>query len=83
MAVTTTQATVTKSWTKLSDGNCILQAEVVTDYYNIAVGEAAPDGDAKLSIKLDKPKTFGLDTAVWCRLSSNSLRDSSVINIIK
>ena len=79
----TTQVTVTKAWTKLSDGDCTVQSDYIGDFYHIAISETVPTRDASIKIKLDKPKTFAYKTAVYCKLASNSKRDSAPINIIK
>lgn len=79
----TTQVTVTKAWTKLSDGDCTAQAAYIGDFYHIAVSAAAPTGDASIKLKLNEPATFAYKTAVYCKLAGNSKRDSAPINVIK
>ena len=79
----TTEITVTKAWTKLSDGDCTVQAAYIGDFYHIAVGATTPTGDASIKLKLNEPATFAYKTAVYCKLSSNSERDSAPINVIK
>lgn len=79
----TTQVTVTKAWTKLSDGDCTVQAAYIGDFYRIAISETVPISDAGLVTKLDEPVTFAYKTAVYCKLASNSKRTSAPINVIK
>lgn len=77
----TTQVTVTKSWTKLADSDCTIQA-VHKGFYCIAVNALEPTDDAHLTIKLDEPATFAYATAIWCRLPQGSI-ESVKVNVIK
>lgn len=79
----TTEVTVTKVWTKLSDGDCTVQAAYTDDFYHIAVSATAPTSDASIKLKLNEPATFAYKTAVYCKLASNSKRTSAPINVIK
>lgn len=79
----TTQVTVTKAWTKLSDGDCTVQAAYIGDFYHIAISATTPTGSASIKLKLNEPATFAYKTAVYCKLASNSKRDSAPINVIK
>ena len=81
--VATTEVTVTKTWTKLSDGDCTVQAAYVGDFYHIAISATAPTDDASIKLNLIEPATFAYKTAVYCKLASNSERDSAPINVIK
>lgn len=81
--VATTEVTVTKAWTKLSDGDCTVQAAYIGDFYHIAISETVPTSDASIKLKLNEPTTFAYKTAVYCKLASNSKRDSTLINVIK
>ena len=86
----TKAVTVTDTWTKLSDGNCTVQAESRADF-DVHIGESAPGVDsAKVRLSLDEPATFSYGTAVYARLSKVSVASglsvnvqSTVINVIE
>lgn len=78
----TTQVTVTKTWTKLADGDCTVQSANASNYYQIAVSAEIPTTDAAIIMQLAEPTTFAYQTAIYCRLPSNG-KDSAIINVIK
>lgn len=81
--VATTQMTINTGWVKVSDGNCIIQS-MSYDNFQISVGDETPTTDAAITIRLVEPQNFGLDTAVWCRLTSAYTGSSGVVlNVIK
>lgn len=79
----TTQVTVSRVWTKLSDGDCTVQADYTDDFYHIAISATSPVGAASIKMRLDKPITFAYKTAVYCKLASNSKRTTALVNVIK
>lgn len=79
----TTQVTVTTAWSKLSDGDCTVQAVYADDFYQISVNLTAPTDEASIITKLGEPIHFAYGTAIWCKLPSNSNRASAVVNVIK
>jgi len=82
--VATTKVTVSKSWSKVSDGDCTMQSVNPSNSYHVAVGANAPTTDAYLTLPLFEPTTLAYKTPVWCKLSLSSLlKDNAVLNIIK
>ena len=80
----TTQVTVTKTWSKISDGNCTIQSQSPSNIYEFAVGASTPV-NASLSLMISQPVNFAYGNPVWCRLavSSDSSKNSAVLNVIK
>lgn len=79
----TTQVTITRTWSKIADGDCTVQADYAGDFYHIAINPTAPTGSASIKMKLEEPVTFAYKTAVYCKLASNSKRTSASVNVIK
>ena len=79
---TTTQATITTAWAKISDGDCTVQSKITGVAYDfeVAVSTTTPSS-ASLRISLAIPITFAYKTPIWLRLTDNSA--PRVVNIIK
>lgn len=80
---TTTRVTVTKSWTKLSDGDCTVQATFDNEQFLIAISATAPATDAAILLALNEPVTFAYKTAVWCKVPTGGNEQAKIINVIK
>lgn len=78
----TTQVTVTRTWSKIADGDCTVQSVNNSDYYEVAVSAASPTNGASIVLKLIEPTTFAYKTAVWCRIHTAG-KNSAVLNVIK
>lgn len=78
----TTQVNVTKTWVKLSDGDCTVQSADNSSYYEIAISAVSPTNGASITLKLIEPTTFAYKTAVWCRIHTVG-KDSATLNVIK
>lgn len=78
----TTQVTVTRTWSKIADGDCTVQSVDNSSYYEVAVSAASPTNGASIVLKLIEPTTFAYKTAVWCRLHTVG-KDSATLNVIK
>ena len=78
----TTQVAVTRTWSKIADGDCTVQSVSNSDFYEIAVSEASPTNGASIVLKIIEPTTFAYKTAVWCRIHTVG-KDSAILNVIK
>ncbi len=65
---------VTKTWTKLADGSCLVQARDSSIPYRICVQSAQPaqQADNFVSISLKDATVLDFSTPVWCRLPSST-----------
>lgn len=77
----TTQVIVSKLWSKVSDGNCTIQA-IQKGVYDIAVGATEPIDDACIKISLNEPTNFSYASPVWCKLPQGGI-ETVKINVIK
>ena len=78
----TTQATVTRTWSKIADGDCTVQSANASNYYEVAVNATTPTNGASIILQLSEPTTFAYKTAVWCRIHTAG-KNSAVLNVIK
>lgn len=79
----TTQITVNKTWVKLSDGDCTVQANS-TEQMQFAISATTPTTDAALLLRISEPVNFSYGSAVWCRLPLSYTRNQPVtINVVK
>lgn len=78
----TTQVAVTRTWAKISDGDCTVQSADKSSYYEVAVNATTPTNGASIILQLSEPTTFAYKTAVWCRIHANG-KGSATLNVIK
>lgn len=81
MAVTT-QVTISKTWTKISDGDCTVQSTSNNELMQIAINATTPV-NAYIQLSLAEPTTFAYKTAVWARLTNSSTKTTETLNVIK
>ena len=69
----TTIVNVTKTWTKLADSSCLVQARN-TIPYRICVQSAQPaqQEDNFVSMSLKEAAILDFNTPVWCRLPDST-----------
>lgn len=80
---TTTQIVVNRAWVKLSDGDCVVQANS-TEQFQIAINATEPTTDAALLLRINEATNLAFKTAVWCRLTSGYTRATGIIvNVVK
>lgn len=70
---TTKIVSVTKDWTKIADGSCVLQAKSVGIDYQVYVGATAPTptDSAYHTCTLKEAVVFDFNTPVFCRIPAN------------
>ncbi len=80
----TTEVTVTKTWAKLSDGDCTVQSVISSELFDIAISTALPTTNARIQMRLNTPVTFAYKTAVWIRLNQLAQTPATAkVNVIK
>ena len=77
----TTRVTVSKSWVKLSDSDCTVQANS-NEQIQFAISPTEPTTDASLLLRIAEPVTLAYKTAVWCRLPFHC-NTPIIVNIVK
>lgn len=79
----TTKVSVSKTWVKLSDGDCTVQANT-QEQLEFAIKATTPTTDASLLLRINEPITLAYKTAVWCRLPSSYMRNNSIaVSVVK
>ena len=70
----TTIVNVTKTWTKLADSSCLVQARNTSIPYRICVQSAQPaqQADNFVSMSLKEAAILDFSTPVWCRLPDST-----------
>lgn len=79
---TTTQLTITKTWQKISDGDCTVQSVYSAEQFQFANSDTEPTTSASLLIRINEPANFGYQSPIWCKLPSTANKDE-LINVIK
>ena len=77
----TIEVTVTKTWVKVSDGDCTLQSVNPSNEYEVSASATTPTVKG-LSLKLNEPVNIAYKTAVWCRLKLSSIPSKADAKII-
>lgn len=83
MAVTNI-VTVTKSWTQIAMGSCLIQDKNKNCLYNICVQSAqpAPTDENYIVTDLSDSTVFDFATPVWCRVDAGTYANSRKITVI-
>lgn len=86
----TTTLEVTTDWTKISDGQCVVQS--VNDrksyaklLFDLVVSDTKPASDtgAFMEITLSTPANFHRDAPVWLRLNEANADENQQVVVIK
>lgn len=80
----TTLVTVGKTWTKLADGSCLVQAKNNMSDFRVCVQSTAPDDTATNFVTLNLTGATVLDfaTPVYARLIHTAIAESIVVAVI-
>lgn len=86
MPATTTLIKITTTWTKLSDGNCTVQASDTSARFIIAASATAPVASSMVGINMTLSEAVNLsyDTPVYARLAPvSAFKGDSEVTVIK
>lgn len=80
----TTLVTVGKTWTKLADGSCLVQAKNNMSDFRVCVQSTQPDETATNFVTLNLTGATVLDfaTPVYARLIHTAIAESIVVAVI-
>ena len=80
----TSVVNVSKDWTLLANGSCLVQAKNALVQYDICVQAAKPAAQDSnyISSDLANATIFDFGSSVWCRINSGTYANTSTLVVI-